>query len=80
MKKIYKDYSPQTAKHIVSQIPTAYNNYKFDGGRWGPGLIADACPFEIKSRQVGLYLKAMWYNEIRDFSDIPNPYKPKKKK
>jgi hypothetical protein len=57
MKIFYPDYNLLTALAIIGKIPTAWNNYNYDGGQWGPGQIAK---FQsLTPATIGRYLKAI---------------------
>ena len=56
MKTFYKDYSPVTAKEIMRVIPKAWERHNKDGGRWGPGLIANS--YTPKPATIGRYIRA----------------------
>jgi hypothetical protein len=77
MKRHHKGYAVGTAKEIYENMPRAYKKYKAEGGRWGPGMIADVAI--CNPTTVGRYLRAWRKEDISEANGVPLPKSGSKK-
>jgi len=71
MKQYYRDYNPETAKRILNVLPKAWEIKETQGGRWGPGMIAQCIP--IAPGTISHYLVAFRKAGLREWGSIKLP-------